>query len=748
MSAASLRPTTYAAVVRSDEGGGAIRERSSNGDGNTGHGHSHGRELEFEFESTHQPPAAVDGVGDRFGFSAASAQNNTRGEGPSFPMGGRARHRRLMEVKKRTSVVARSAKVRCAVIGAVTAAVFVAVVVVLAVLVPRADESGPLLFVTTSSSSLPASSTSTTGVLWTRSSNGSGPGSTVSHASTTSVPAASLPESGLEAATGQFLHFSDFHLDLLYDSAYNASCFCNKPEHKIIDSTNVWTTTGTVASSAVDSQCRVLYDQGVVGSHSSPMTTAEELATQVVGRHGCDSSEALVNKTLQHAYDMLPNPDFILVTGDYVRHYTDDLLGGGPARIPVILRTIERVGELIQAFFPAVVTHHAVEPYYELGNLSYEGADDVNEVQSDIINVLGNNDLDGDYNLPIARSQTESPWLARVAPAFFHSLQANQSATFRAGGFYSKEVVPGLHVISLNTVIYSPHHRPSNVTFADPFGQFAWLKRTLQALASPTSTDAAATTSGFGTSRGAQLRGSVAGAIAGDNPASVAVYIVGHIPPTVDQYSFTLQWEERFADQYYAIVDAFRDIVRGQLFGHVHCNTFRLLPMPLSGQALPVFVTTAITPIYQNNPGFRVWAYDAGAAQSGPGDSPGRPSASTVAQFGTLLNFTVYALSLTAAAPAATTTGSPEATAVAPGSSASVPDLEARIERILWNDSAWEAYVDQLWSNGAGDATAVEDHDDWLFRVQSYCAMKHYRNASFAACVSCHYENGAAAVCR
>eukprot|EP00750_Incisomonas_marina_P000514 INCI10403.1.p1 GENE.INCI10403.1~~INCI10403.1.p1 ORF type:complete len:681 (+),score=51.79 INCI10403.1:815-2857(+) len=371
MSAASLRPTTYAAVVRSDEGGGAIRERSSNGDGNTGHGHSHGRELEFEFESTHQPPAAVDGVGDRFGFSAASAQNNTRGEGPSFPMGGRARHRRLMEVKKRTSVVARSAKVRCAVIGAVTAAVFVAVVVVLAVLVPRADESGPLLFVTTSSSSLPASSTSTTGVLWTRSSNGSGPGSTVSHASTTSVPAASLPESGLEAATGQFLHFSDFHLDLLYDSAYNASCFCNKPEHKIIDSTNVWTTTGTVASSAVDSQCRVLYDQGVVGSHSSPMTTAEELATQVVGRHGCDSSEALVNKTLQHAYDMLPNPDFILVTGDYVRHYTDDLLGGGPARIPVILRTIERVGELIQAFFPAVVTHHAVEPYYELGNLSY-----------------------------------------------------------------------------------------------------------------------------------------------------------------------------------------------------------------------------------------------------------------------------------------------------------------------------------------------------------------------------------------
>ena len=56
-------------------------------------------------------------------------------------------------------------------------------------------------------------------------------------------------------------------------------------------------------------------------------------------------------------------------------------------------------------------------------------------------------------------------------------------------------------------------------------------------------------------------------------------YIAGHIPPTLDQFSFIEMWEGRFAERYFAIVDKYKDIVTAQLYGHVHCNScvWRLL---------------------------------------------------------------------------------------------------------------------------------------------------------------------------
>ena len=36
----------------------------------------------------------------------------------------------------------------------------------------------------------------------------------------------------------------------------------------------------------------------------------------------CDSPELLINATLQAAKKKIPDPAFILITGDYVRHHT------------------------------------------------------------------------------------------------------------------------------------------------------------------------------------------------------------------------------------------------------------------------------------------------------------------------------------------------------------------------------------------------------------------------------------------
>lgn len=473
-------------------------------------------------------------------------------------------------------------------------------------------------------------------------------------------PASELTTSTALIMNPQFLHFSDFHLDLLYDPTFSADdqCFCNNPS---------------------------VYGNTTNVSDSSCMLTQNKQSDLSLGRHNCDSPEALVNWTLMKAHEILPDPDFILITGDYVRHNTDLLFGNGEEeRIEFILNTIDRIGELVRAFFPSTATHHAVEPFYE-------------DAESDIwvVNVLGNNDLDGDYMLPIPTNETESPWLARVAPSFFSSLQENESVSFRRGGYFVQEVVPGLHIISLNTVIYSPHHRPSNVTLDDPFGQFNWLETTLLNFQTEVYSDIV---SNF-----------------------LGVYLVGHIPPTIDQYGFSLQWEERFAKRYYEIADTYKDIIKAHLYGHVHCNAFRIITLPNSQTEVPIFVTTAVTPVYQNNPGFRIWEYG---------------SLATLAA-GELLKFTAYAMLLD---DVEDTFNKVSADITVAKSSVSISDLVQIADSLLIDDEAWYDFVNQLWADNTSD-TIQNYKDDWEFRVHSYCGIWHWKNSTFSECVKLYKNN-------
>ena len=87
-----------------------------------------------------------------------------------------------------------------------------------------------------------------------------------------------------------------------------------------------------------------------------------------------------------------------------------------------------------------------------------------------------------------------------------------------------------VQVLSINTVIYSPHHCNSGPAFAcekdgttepatatlDPLGQFAWLTDQLQ----------------------------------GARSANSRVYVLGHIPPVVSSYDRKMFWKQPFADRY------------------------------------------------------------------------------------------------------------------------------------------------------------------------------------------------------
>jgi sphingomyelin phosphodiesterase acid-like 3 len=95
--------------------------------------------------------------------------------------------------------------------------------------------------------------------------------------------------------------------------------------------------------------------------------------------------------------------------------------------------------------------------------------------------------------------------------------------------------------INLILLHYQPSHVPDTSSIPDPFGQFAWLEESLQKFRS----------------------------------SSSFVYIVGHIAPIVDSYGGNPQWHVDYIKKYKSIVKAYPDVVKAQLFGHVHSVEFR-----------------------------------------------------------------------------------------------------------------------------------------------------------------------------
>jgi len=136
-------------------------------------------------------------------------------------------------------------------------------------------------------------------------------------------------------------------------------------------------------------------------------------------------------------------------------------------------------------------------------------------------------------------------------------------------------VVGGLVLLNLATVMYSVLLIPAQ-TEPDPFGQFAWLRQQLGEAAALNKT----------------------------------VWIVGHIPPGLETYGYTELWQPMYVKSYLDIVQdpILGKAIAAQLFGHNHKDEFRLLPAAPDG-AGPVLVSSSISPVYDNNPSFKLVEY-------------------------------------------------------------------------------------------------------------------------------------------
>ena len=285
------------------------------------------------------------------------------------------------------------------------------------------------------------------------------------------------------ADSGQFLWLSDLHYDAYYNATLAPKCICNNRRFRTVSALDV-----------SDAQCLV---------------NAEMISNY--GQPNCDAPFALAESTLQAAAAAVPDPDFVIITGDYTRHDTKEF---GADSSHVVTHAIQTMMSLTEKYFKSARVFHLPQERFGF--------------------IFGNNDFETNYGHP-------SPsFNANVTKAFSNDGAWNVS-NIEAGGF-SSYVIPldagvELTVISLNTVLYAPGGKNSE---SDPFGQLAWLEEQLATLS------------------------------AVPDASSKRVYICAHIPPAFDAYSLQLQWEPKFIKAYFAIVERYSSLIKAQLFGHTH----------------------------------------------------------------------------------------------------------------------------------------------------------------------------------
>ncbi|XP_061452609.1 acid sphingomyelinase-like phosphodiesterase 3b [Rhineura floridana] len=204
---------------------------------------------------------------------------------------------------------------------------------------------------------------------------------------------------GSAAASGSFWHITDLHLD---------------PQYKV---------------------------------SSDPLKVCPSAGTQPVPNAGawgdylCDAPWILVNSSVYAMKKILPNPDFILWTGDDTPHVPDEKLGED-----TVLEIIGKLTNLIKQVFPET------QVYPAMGNHDFHPKNQLPAEENRIYN---------------ATADLWHPWLSD------HSVQM-----FRTGAFYSQMLSgpgPARRMIVLNTNLYYENNNQT-ISLEDPGGQFHWLE--------------------------------------------------------------------------------------------------------------------------------------------------------------------------------------------------------------------------------------------------------------------------------
>lgn len=201
--------------------------------------------------------------------------------------------------------------------------------------------------------------------------------------------------------------------------------------------------------------------------------------------------------------------------------------------------------------------------------------------------VIGNNDTyQRDYY-----TQANGPFLKTIGALWQGLLQSDknksqmQSTFFRAGYYAVTLPEPSnLRLIVLNSILFSTHAPGSN-TAQLANEQLAWLKNQCQ--------------------------------LAHDQKQKIIIAM--HIPTGIDIFAtlrfrlFTLiqLWESKYIKSFQQILENNATDIVGIFAGHLHSDWYQLI----TTNDIPFVGTPAISPVFGNNPGFKIISYDTQSQQ-------------------------------------------------------------------------------------------------------------------------------------
>ena len=292
----------------------------------------------------------------------------------------------------------------------------------------------------------------------------------------------------------------------------------------------------------------------------------EKYDSKAVDGYGHDTNYALLKVSLAaiKAVHQTEQPEFTLILGDFLAHnyreqyvlYSHDHTLAGYQDF--VKKTLQFLTLEIRQAIPA----------------------------GDIYPALGNNDTyTGDYSVV-----PTGAFLRDTAETWSHLIQdkANQQqlrSTFPKGGYYAVDLPhhPLQRILVLDTVLFSTSAKGGAAVEQAAHEELAWVHVEL--------TKAAA--------------------------AHQSVLLAFHIPMGINVYKTLMSlfggvkefWRPEYSLALENELRLFPDTVRALLPGHIHMDSFQVVGLKELAE-IPVSFTPSISPIFGNNPGFKVYNYD------------------------------------------------------------------------------------------------------------------------------------------
>ncbi|HSW71024.1 MAG TPA: hypothetical protein VLH77_03485, partial [Gammaproteobacteria bacterium] len=282
-----------------------------------------------------------------------------------------------------------------------------------------------------------------------------------------------------------------------------------------------------------------------------------------VSAYGKDSNYELILSSLKAASTegKAANLRFVLVLGDFLAHnyrekylqYSDNKTQAG--YLLFVQKTLAFLNAAFLQAFP----------------------------QCDVYMVIGNNDsFGGDYNV-IPEGAFFKDFSQQGASLIHH--QANRQAflqTFPTAGYFAVNAPsqPNLRLIFLNSVLFSIKVKGQRLEHAAS-AQLDWLHQELQ--------------------QAAQRKRKVL--IAMHIPTGIDVYMTLLSPFRIAEF-----WKTAYSKRFLTELQQASSEIIGVFQGHIHADSFQILstagkkPLPFTG-------TPSISPIFGNNPAFKIYSY-------------------------------------------------------------------------------------------------------------------------------------------